>query len=68
MKLELTLKQHYGQNRFYPMNDVAKKICLLVGQPTLTEKQLGILKTLGFEIDIAMQASVAKVISRIKGE
>jgi len=48
--LEVQVKSVYGQERIYPINDQAKKIAKLLNRKTLTSEDLGVLKSIGFEI------------------
>lgn len=49
-KLDVLLTRAYGNDRFYPINDVAKTICVMNDIKTLTKEQLLIAKEAGWEI------------------
>jgi hypothetical protein len=52
MKIQVTLKQVYGVERFYPHCDKAKIFCKLVKQGTLTRQDLQHIKQLGVEVEV----------------
>lgn len=50
MILELQVKQVYGQDRIYPMNETARKVTDLLKRKTLTKDEIDILKAIGFTL------------------
>lgn len=50
MKVEISIRNVYGRELIYPVNDTAKKLAELIGHVTFTPKQLKIIHLLGFEI------------------
>lgn len=51
MVLEVQLRQVYGRDLIYPVNDVAQRCAELVGRKTLLEVDLRRLEALGFRIE-----------------
>ena len=52
MKLEILIKNVYGNTLYYPINDAAKALAAIAGKKTFSPKDLQIAYTqLGFEID-----------------
>lgn len=49
-KLDVLLTRAYGNDRFYPINSVAKTLCQMTGIKTFTKEQLLIAKEAGWEI------------------
>jgi hypothetical protein len=56
--LEFRLKPAYGTIRFYPTNDQAFKITLLMGQKCVSEKEIEEFRALGFEVKIDISESL----------
>lgn len=51
-KLEVEIRQVYGKETIYPVNEQAKLVCLLLKQASLTRQDIGILKKLGHTIEV----------------
>lgn len=49
MKVEYTVKSHYGNDYKYPMNPVAQMITELTGRKTLSESDISTLRKHGFD-------------------
>lgn len=47
-RLEVAVKQVYGQRMVYPVNDNAKKMCELLGTKTFTQSHIDKLKDMGY--------------------
>lgn len=62
MKLTLTLKQQYGNNRYFPANETARIVCKLIGCISLTEDQLKMLASLGAEIEVGLPVNIQRLI------
>lgn len=50
--LQVEIKHVYGKETVYPVNETAKLVAELVGQRTLTRKDIGVCKKLGYTIEI----------------
>lgn len=50
IEVRLAEKDIYGKRKFYPMNDVAKKICLIARTITMTEATIAIVRDMGYEV------------------
>jgi len=48
----VTVKSVYGADLVYPVNQNAILLCKLTGQKTLTPKDMLIIKTLGYDIQV----------------
>ncbi len=48
MKLELIAKNVYGVKRYYPHCQVSKAICAIKNTPTILERDIEILRGVGF--------------------
>jgi hypothetical protein len=55
LSIKVTPKTVYGVTNIYPACEQAKIFCDMVGQKTLTERNLKHIKALGYEIVIAHQ-------------
>ena len=50
MKQGITVKNVYGVERIFPVNDTAKLFCELIGRKTFDESHLTVIRSLGYEI------------------
>lgn len=50
MIIEVQLKQVYGRDRIYPINDAAKKFAQLIKKKTFDMSEIKLLSEIGFEI------------------
>lgn len=53
--LQVQVRNVFGTERIYPINDTAKQFALLLKRPTLTKNDLGILKGVGIKIEFMPQ-------------
>lgn len=51
-ELEVMLIKAYGNDRFYPLNEVAKTICCMNDIKSFTKEQLLIAKEAGWQITV----------------
>lgn len=51
-ELKVMPKTHYGETRIYPVNDQAREITYLTGRKTFTERDVTILKRMGFTVTV----------------
>lgn len=52
MTITVQIKSHYGTQFIYPVCDAAQKLCALTGKKTLSQKDIGIIKYLGYSIEV----------------
>jgi len=52
MSITVSIRTHYGTQYIYPVCDAAQKLCDLTGKKTLSQKDIGIIKYLGYSIDV----------------
>jgi hypothetical protein len=52
MKIQVTIKNVYGNETIYPACDKAKLFASMLGQKTLTRADISRIKQLGFEIEV----------------
>jgi hypothetical protein len=52
MKIIIEIKSVYGEEKFYPVCEVAKKFCELLGTKTLTDRAIKNILDLGYEVDV----------------
>ncbi len=52
MNLELKIKNVYGVDRYYPHCQVSKAICEIKKTPTMLQRDITILRTVGFSFTI----------------
>lgn len=57
MKVQVTIKNNYGQEHVYPVCETAIHLCELAGTKTFTEANLRICKKLGYEFEMVMPKS-----------
>lgn len=50
MQIEIEIKNVYGKINIYPINAEAKVFAELLGQKTLTLRDIAIIKTLGYKV------------------
>jgi hypothetical protein len=50
MELTVKVKQVYGNDMIYPVNDTAKKFSNLIGKKTFSRVDLAIISNLGYKI------------------
>ena len=58
MEITVMRKQVYGNEVIYPVCDTAKCLTLLGDTKTLTPRQIGIIKALGYKIVLEQQEEV----------
>ena len=51
--LVVEIRSVYGEDRIYPVNEQAINVCTLLGQKTITKRDVPILKTMGFNIELS---------------
>lgn len=51
-KIQVNIKNVYGQDLIYPACETAKNLTKLTGKKTLTPDAISIIKTMGFEIEV----------------
>lgn len=52
MKITVEIKDVYGVKRIYPICKDAKRLCLLTGNKTFSEKDIVTIRELGYEVEI----------------
>lgn len=52
MNITVSIRTHYGTQYIYPVCDAAQKLCDLTGKKTLSQKDIGIIKYLGYSINV----------------
>lgn len=52
MNITVSVITYYGRQNIYPVCDVAKKLCDLTGKKTLSQRDIGIIKYLGYAINV----------------
>lgn len=55
MKIQVQLKNVYGNTTIYPICDKAKLFAALVGQKTLTARDIKHIKDLGYSVDVIQE-------------
>lgn len=50
--IKVRIETHYGRTTVYPVCETAKTLARLAGTITLTTKALGLIKDLGFSIEV----------------
>jgi hypothetical protein len=50
MELTVKVKQVYGNDMIYPVNDTAQKFANLIGKKTFSKVDLAIISNLGYKI------------------
>lgn len=51
-KIQVKIKTVYGVDRAYPICSVAKLLCELGGGKSFTDKDIKVIKKLGYEIEV----------------
>lgn len=52
MSIQVTIRNVYGNETIYPACETAKSFAKLVGQKTLTHRDLTIIKGMGYAIEV----------------
>lgn len=52
MKIQVQIKQVYGNETIYPVCDISKKFAALLGTKTLPRKAIQRIKDLGYSIEV----------------
>lgn len=60
MELIVKVKNVYGNDMIYPVNDTAQKFANLIGKKTFSKTDLAIISNLGYKITQAMEEYDAK--------
>ena len=55
MELTVKVKQVYGNDMIYPVNDIAQKFSNLLGKKTFSKVDLAIISNLGYKITQTME-------------
>lgn len=58
MKIVIENRPSYGEDRYYPVDDNAKRFAKLADTKTLTRFVLKIIKDLGYEIELKQNSVV----------
>jgi hypothetical protein len=58
MELTVKVKQIYGNDMIYPVNDTAQKFANLIGKKTFSKVDLAIISNLGYKINQVMEKLV----------
>ena len=58
MELIVKVKNVYGNDMIYPVNDTAQKFANLIGKKTFSKTDLAIISNLGYKITQAMEELV----------
>ena len=53
--ITVRIQHHYGERRVYPVCEIAKKLALLAQHVTLTNRDIDVIKSLGFDIEVEAQ-------------
>lgn len=57
MSIQVHIKQVYGRDTVYPVCDKAFVFAALAGQKTLTDREIALIKQLGFKIEVLQKRS-----------
>lgn len=57
MKAQIEIKNIYGNETVYPVNDTAKLLCEMAGTKTFTPKTISVARKLGYEFEV-IQSSI----------
>ena len=58
MKILITVKEKYGNELLYPLNDTAKLICKLLGTKTIAKDKVKPLEDLGYRVTMSYEQSL----------
>ena len=58
MKILITVKEKYGNELLYPLNDTAKLICKLLGTKTIAKEKVKPLEDLGYRVTMSYEQSL----------
>jgi hypothetical protein len=58
MSIQIEFKHAYGKEWIYPVCNKAKLFAELIGQKTLTRENIGLIKQLGYKIEIVQEPRV----------
>jgi len=58
MKILITVKEKYGNELLYPLNNTAKLICKLLGTKTIAKDKVKPLEDLGYRVTMSYEQSL----------
>ena len=58
MQVLITVKERYGNELLYPLNDTAKLICKLLGTKTIAKEKVKPLEDLGYRVTMSYEQSL----------
>lgn len=56
--IQVEIRNVYGEDRIYPICDKAKRFATMLGQQTLTQKDISHIKALGYTVEVIQQKKV----------
>lgn len=59
MKIQVTIKNVYGNDTIYPVCPTAKKLAELAKQKTLTSREINLIKSLGYTVEVVPAYAMA---------
>jgi hypothetical protein len=59
LKIHVHIRNVYGENRIYPVCDLAKGFARLIGQKTLTLDNVRDIKALGYDVQVIQPTPVS---------
>lgn len=59
MAIQVTIKNVYGNETIYPSCEKAKAFAALAGQKTLTMREITLIKSLGYAVNVIQAGKVA---------
>jgi len=58
MQVLITVKERYGNELLYPLNNTAKLICKLLGTKTIAQDKVKSLEDLGYRVTMSYEQSL----------
>lgn len=58
MSIQVQIKNVYGNETIYPVCDKAKTFAMMVGQKSLTRRDIDLIKKLGYTVEVVQAQAV----------
>jgi hypothetical protein len=59
MKITVKIRQVYGNEAIYPVCEAAQNFAAMIGQKTLTQRDLNYIRKLGYSVEVEQQSLAA---------
>lgn len=68
MKIQIEMKEVYGETKVYPVCPKAKLFAAIAGTKTLTEETLKNIERLGYQLEVIVRKEHLNLLRAVRGE